>query len=138
MIWHVDQVGHWMSQPVVAASEGDSARRALQVMDVAHIHHMPVVDAVGTIVGILSVRDLDVPAWAKLPGAASGSHIPERMSVGEAMSDVVITVGPEDTIRDTATLLLRAKVHAVPVVNEHSAVVGLLTVSDVVRALMEA
>jgi CBS domain-containing protein len=47
-----------MTKEVRTAVEGDSAESAMQTMSTGHFRHLPVVDAKGTVVGMLSVRDV--------------------------------------------------------------------------------
>lgn len=47
-----------MTKEVRTARDSDSPESAMQTMSVGHFRHLPIVDAKGTVVGVLSVRDL--------------------------------------------------------------------------------
>lgn len=54
------------------------------------------------------------------------------MQVMELMTEQVMTVRPEETVDVAARLLSRGNVGALPVVDEHEAVVGMVTDRDLV------
>lgn len=130
------RVRAWMSQVVIVAEAGDPARRARAIMQSARVHHLPVVDADGHLVGVVSDRDLLLPAWATLGEEVVGGGIPSDLTIGDVMSEIVLTVAPTDKIGPTAKRMLKAKIHAVPVVDDAGAIEGILTTADVVRALL--
>jgi len=55
------------------------------------------------------------------------------MRAKDLMSHPVVTVGPEDSVRDAAALLARHGFTALPVVNVDGDVVGIVTEADVMR-----
>jgi len=53
------------------------------------------------------------------------------------MSDEVVSVGPDQSIHDAATLMADHKVNRLPVV-EGDVLVGIVTRGDIVRAIAES
>ncbi|MGU3539490.1 CBS domain-containing protein [Methylobacterium sp. A54F] len=51
-------VGAVLSRPVIACSEGDTVRAAMDLMAAHHIRRMPVRDAGGTVTGWITLADL--------------------------------------------------------------------------------
>lgn len=47
-----------MTSPVIAVGEDDSIDNAISVMEENVLHHLPVIDAVGTVIGIVAQSDL--------------------------------------------------------------------------------
>jgi CBS-domain-containing membrane protein len=47
-----------MTKEVRTAVAGDSTESAMQTMSAGHFRHLPIVDAQGIVVGVLSVRDV--------------------------------------------------------------------------------
>lgn len=55
--------------------------------------------------------------------------------VGEVMSSPAITLSPNKTVKDAAALMLKKKIHRIPIVNERSRVIGIVTRTDILQAL---
>ena len=53
-----DEIGHWMTANPRTVSSSDSVEEALRRMLEGGFRHLPVVDAEGRLVGMLSMRDL--------------------------------------------------------------------------------
>ncbi|KAG1361419.1 CBS domain-containing protein [Cocos nucifera] len=114
-------LGEVMSTPIRVAM----ADQMLEEID----HHfelvsgLPVVDSELRCVGIVSKNDR-----AK---ASNGL----KTKVGEVMSSPAITLSPHKTVKDAAALMLRMKIHRIPILNEEGQVIGMVTRSDVLQAL---
>jgi CBS domain-containing protein len=52
------EVWQIMSSPVITVGLEDEVRHCMQVMTERHIRHLPVVDAAGSMVGMISIGDL--------------------------------------------------------------------------------
>lgn len=78
------------------------------------------------------------------PDAESVLALPElqnlrvqpSLTVRDVMVHRVHTVPPEATVRSTLDLMLRRRLHAVPVVGAKGEVLGMVTDSDIMRALL--
>ena len=88
-----------------------------------NIGAMPVVDAHGALVGIISERDI-VHAFVK-----EGARLVERR-VRDFMSRDVVTCGPEMSMSDAEKLMNKHRMRHLPVV-EGAKVVGMLSLRDV-------
>ncbi|XP_042514777.1 uncharacterized protein YtoI-like [Macadamia integrifolia] len=55
--------------------------------------------------------------------------------VSEVMSSPAITSLPDKTVLDAAAVMLKEKIHRIPIVNEEGQVVGIVTRRDIFRAL---
>lgn len=93
------------------------------------VRHLPVVDAAGTLVGIVSERDLALAGG--LPGID-----PERVAVAEAMTPSPLTLGPDTSLEWVAVEMVERRYGSVIVV-EDGRVVGIFTTIDALRALQE-
>ncbi len=102
------------------SSVQDAARLLLQ----HKIGGLPVVEG-GRLVGIITERDLR-------------QHIGylDATRVDGAMSPTPMTVPPHSSVQDAARLLLQHKVGGLPVV-EDGKLVGIMTTSDLLKALLE-
>ncbi|KAJ6838573.1 uncharacterized protein M6B38_318120 [Iris pallida] len=59
----------------------------------------------------------------------------QKSTVGEVMSSPPITLPPSKTVKDAAALMLKMKIHRIPIVDERNQVIGIITRTDVFEAL---
>ena len=126
---------------------GDAAKLLLE----KHLNGLPVIDG-GKLVGIICQSDLifqqkkiPVPTvFTFLDGIfpltsykdlEKEVHKIAASKVSEAMVSSPITVGPEATLEDVATIMVRHNIHTIPVV-EDDKVVGIIGKEDVLRTIM--
>lgn len=88
-----------------------------------HIGAMPVVDAQGALVGILSERDI-VRAFAR-----DGARLVERR-VRNLMVRDVVTCGPDASMSEAEKLMAQHHIRHLPVV-DGAKVIGMLSIRDV-------
>jgi CBS domain-containing protein len=120
-----------------------------QMMMERDIHAVPVVDDSGSLVGMITHRELlryllpdyvqrtksgEVRALTKSQ-LQRGSADPRLIAVKEAMARSVLCVSEEQTLSDVANLMSSKDVDRFPVVRE-GVVVGFLTRADVIRRLI--
>jgi CBS domain-containing protein len=116
----------------------EAAREMLSV----RLSALPVVDAEGRLLGLLSERELmrHLIATALLPGPTArhwgGSPIGAHPTVRDVMTRQVLCVSPEQSVAEVASLMTNRDVERVPVVRE-GRLVGFLTRGDIVRKLIE-
>ena len=113
-----------MTSPAVTVQPGTALKEAIRLLEEHEITAMPVVDARGQIVGVLSEADVieDVLQEGRSP------------LVVDVMSRRAVTVSPDDRLHDAADLLVSTGVKCLPVV-EGSRVVGVVSRRDIVRIL---
>lgn len=117
---------------------------AVAVMRDRAIHHLPVVDEAGRLVGIVTDRDLRSAAFAPaIAGQLSVSaqrrlrglaRLLENVPVREVMTRDVVTTEPGATLAEAAAAMCARRVGSLPVV-EGGKLVGMLTERDLLRAL---
>lgn len=123
-------VRNWMSAPAVTVPASMSAPEALALMEKRKFRRLPVVDG-EKLAGILTKTDLQkalgpVPAtWNRL-----------KLRVSDVMVKDVVSVQAGETLEGVAKLMLARKIAGIPVL-DGGRVVGLITESDVFRALCE-
>lgn len=135
------RVSELMSRAVATIGVSDSAHRAVDLMVRRKIRHLPVVDGGGTLVGVVTDRDLRhhlfSPGVFKEIGTLSVDALLKAVTVKEVMSTPVTTVGPDDDLEAAARLLLEDKIGSLPVV-ENGRVVGIVTETDLLRRIVRA
>src|SRR5581483_5078942 len=110
------------------------------------ISGLPVVDADGTVLGVISEADIlfkecgeqgpqGVLAWLLEP---DGPDKLEATSVRQAMTVPARTIGQERPVAEAAKRMLEEGVNRFPVVNDDGALVGIVTRADLVRAFVRS
>jgi CBS domain-containing protein len=120
---HVEQI---MSPTVRSCSEHDALDVAARLMWDYDVGSVPVLDAAGELVGIITDRDICIAAYTR--GRPIG-HIPVR----DAMSRTVIVCRPEEPIEAVERRMCIHQIRRMPVVGAYGQVVGMLSLADIVR-----
>lgn len=116
-----------MTRPALTVATTASLWDAWQLLFSSGLRHLVVLDAHGSVVGVLSDRNIliDVPATAE--------HLGRRL-VAEVMAQVPwVFVTPDDSPAHAADVMSANLVEAVPVLDDAGSLVGLVTESDIVR-----
>nr|CAB3486453.1 unnamed protein product [Digitaria exilis] len=100
------KLGDVMTRPVRVATPGQRLAEVDAFFAAQQFSGLPVVDEEGRCVGVISKKD----KAKALNGMES--------TVGEVMSSPAITLTPEKTVLEAAALMLKEKVHRIPVVNQ--------------------
>ena len=114
-LWSVDA-----EEPVLAA---------IQIMADRHVGALPVTRD-GRLVGIVSERD-----YARkviLLGRSSA-----ETAVWQIMTSPVLTVGPDEAVRRCMEIMTERRIRHLPVVDGGGAMLGMISIGDLVRAVME-
>ncbi|MCM8611704.1 CBS domain-containing protein [Accumulibacter sp.] len=128
-LYHAYQI---MQRPVVSLFSEDPVERAWRLLLARRIHQAPVLDPGHRLVGIVSERDL----LTTLNLDADGPRDILARQVGDVMTTPVVSADPVTDIRRIAQVMLEHGVDGVPIVNESDALVGFVSRSDVLRAVI--
>ena len=115
--------------PVVIGHE-ESVADARKLFALKKIHHLPVVDE-GKLVGMLSSADLH-----KLYLLQDHATATLSTTVGQIMHKRPVVIDISANLRDAAEILYGSGFHALPVVQGDSEIVGIVTSSDLIDALL--
>jgi len=123
-----------MTQRVVSVDSDSTCRAALDLMRTQRIRRAPVVRK-GKLVGMVSERDLlrILPGTVAQIDSRSGAEA-EKLPVTRVMATNVVTLDPEDHLEDASVKMLRNRIGGMPVM-ENGEIVGMLTESDIFRAV---
>ncbi len=122
-------VRNHMSTPAVTIASDADYKTALRLMQENGMHHVPVVDAAGRLVGIAAERDLL---------RAATHYLQAAVEIGDIMHRGVVTVSPETPITRAAALMVEKRIGGLPVVDESDGVIGIITETDIFRALVRS
>ena len=125
----VGEVRDLMTPRPVSVPPDTTVGDVWQTMSERRFRHMPVVDAEGCLLGLVSQRDLLV---AQLSGECI--DFTDRRPASELMHSELDTVRPECCIAEAARHMLRTKRSCLPVVDANGVLVGILTEADYLRS----
>ncbi|OIP19736.1 MAG: histidine kinase [Comamonadaceae bacterium CG_4_9_14_0_8_um_filter_60_18] len=126
-----------MSQPPVTLSDGATVLQAWQLLSEKSLGQAPVRDADGHLVGLLTRADLLSPDRLPTPDAhALVWQALMQQSVQSIMVTPVPSVAPDSDIRRVARALLDTGLPGLPVVDDSGAVIGFVSRSDILRAVV--
>jgi CBS domain-containing membrane protein len=123
-----------MTKKIFSIQESDTLLTARQLMDMARIRHVPVVGPKSEFVGLVTQRDILGATISRLAeiDETTQNEIDAAIPIKEIMCADVTTVGPDDTLRDAADILLHHKYGCLPVVQDGK-LVGIITEADFLR-----
>ncbi len=130
-------VKNWMSKNVVSIDVNDSMQLAIYTLQDNKIKLLPVTSG-EKLVGIVSDRDLKKasPSDATTLDMHELLYLISRIKISDLMIKNPITVSPDYTIEEAAQLLLEHKISGLPVLDLKGKLVGIITQSDIFRALI--
>ncbi len=141
-----------MAREVISIAPDARTVDAARILLDKRINGLPVVDAMGKLVGIICQSDLvaqqkrlSLPSFFNLLDGliplASAKNLEQEMqriganTVAQAMSGNPVTVTPETTLDDIASLMVDKKLHTLPVI-DNGVLVGIIGKEDVLRTLL--
>lgn len=133
-----------LKQPITIDPEAPLAT-AIAVMREKEIRHLPVVDHIGRLAGIITDRDLRsaalAPALAEflpvgLRRAVEGAaEVLQELRVKDAMTWGVVTTRPDASVAEAGAVMFERRIGSLPVC-ENGKLVGIVTERDIFKALM--
>jgi CBS domain-containing membrane protein len=127
-----------MTEDLIALHDTDSLLLAKQTMEDARIRHLPIIDASGAFVGLLTNRDILAASVSRLAeiDVDTQEEIYSGIPISEVMRADVAMATPDLPLRQAAEVLLTQKYGCLPVV-EGGKLVGILTASDFIRLSLD-
>jgi len=127
----------WISSQVISVDEETSMMKAYVLMKENNIRRLPVVQK-GKLVGIVTDTDLKeaCPSTATTLDIYEINYLLSEIKVKESMSKDVIYVKPDETVEFAAILMLENKISGLPVVNDQQNLIGVITQTDIFKALI--
>lgn len=122
------QIATIMTRQVRSCGPADSLKVAAQIMWDCDCGVVPVLDATGRVVGMVTDRDICMAAHFR---GQTLSEIP----VGEIMSNQVFTCFPDQTVVEAERLMKDKQIRRVPVVDRERRLIGMLSLADLARTM---
>jgi CBS domain-containing protein len=128
-LYHANQV---MQPQVITVNADDDVAQAWRTLVGQQIHQAPVLDAGQKLVGIVSERDL----LTTLNVDAGEVRDVLEKRVHDVMTTPVVAASPLTDIRRIARVMLDRDVDGVPIVSDADTLVGFISRSDILRAVV--
>jgi acetoin utilization protein AcuB len=131
-------VGERMSKPVITVRPKMPIHDALSLMNKEKIRRLPVVDARGKLVGVVSDQDLlnASPSDATTLSVWEMNYLLSKITIEEIMTREVITVSKDTPLEEAARIMADNKIGGLPVVQDGE-VVGIITETDLFKIFLE-
>lgn len=117
-----------MSAPAVTIRSDTDYKTALRAMESNTLHHLPVLDADGKLVGMAAERDLLI---------AATRYLQSNVEVGDVMHRGVVTATPGMSLASAAKLMASERIGGLPVIDDTGTLIGIITERDILRAFAE-
>jgi CBS domain-containing protein len=122
-------VGDLMTSPPITVSEEAPMSLADRLLREHNVSGLAVVNAAGTLVGVVSRTDI-----LRLASDSAISVWP-GLRVSRAMTSPAVTIGPDGTLQEAAAILEAHHVHRLVVVDADQRAIGIFSTTDLVRAV---
>lgn len=126
-----------MNTDVVTISRDDRMTLAKKILAEKKIRHLPVVDG-KKLVGLIT--NMDIRKAEASPATSLDireiNYLLDRIKASEIMTRKVVTISPEHSVEDAATIMHEKKIGCLPVL-ENGNLVGMLTENDVMQFVIE-
>ena len=121
-------VSDYMSTAPVTVHSEDNYDLAFEIMEQKNMHHLPVVDQHNQVVGIVTKRDLQLAARYFKEAPAE---------ISEVMHTPVFTTSGSASLSSAAKQMNDNRIGCLPVIGDDKHVAGMLTETDLFRALSD-
>lgn len=114
-----------MNDNVVKVSSEHSISEVIDIMKDHNVGRVPVIDAHGKVIGIVTDRDLIVS------GISKGDDY-FRNSVGTIMTTSIVSISSENNVEDAMEVMGNNRIRSLLVI-DNSMLVGILTLGDILQ-----
>ena len=130
-------MGDIMTAPVVTVDIDERLERVKEIFDTKGFHHLLVTDESEKLTGIVSDRDL---LRALSPYVGSAAETTRDLAtlnkrVHQIMTRRPLTLRPQSAIAEAVKLLLTQRISCIPIVDDDSKPVGIVSWRDVLKSL---
>ncbi|MFI4917187.1 MAG: CBS domain-containing protein [Phycisphaerales bacterium JB060] len=127
-----------MTRQVKTAKLDDTLEHVQELFTRYRFRHMPIVGDKGRLVGIISDRDMlaNVSPFAGTINERAADANSLKRRAHQIMTRDPQTVSPQETAEGATLMLLHRRISALPVVDQNGRLVGIVTMRDLVRWLL--
>jgi len=117
-----------MASEPIFIRPGATIPEAIEIMKTSSIRHLPVVEADGTLAGFVTLADMKQALVPSMLGQLDLADVTIRNPV---------CVHPDDDVELAARVIHQKKIGGMPVVDENRRLLGVITVTDLLKAFIE-
>jgi CBS domain-containing protein len=149
--WVSRTVQEIMTEQVISLEPQENIAKAIELIQTEEFRHIPIIDEQGKFIGLISDRDIlrNLPFAGKRPPSPpkkfreylfSSNFCIHNFSIPieRIMVRKVLHISPGCKIREAAEILHKKKISCLPVINEDEKLQGIVTVTDLMQALLAA
>jgi CBS domain-containing protein len=139
-----------MMREVVTVGEEVSVDELCDMLQEAHVNGLPVVNAEGMLVGIVTEEDVLYGSMGHPPGHESSGGPEERVespdatpaatngaaTVQDIMTSPAVCATEETRVEELCRMMWQMRIHRIPIVRD-GRVTGIVSAMDIVRAISE-
>ncbi len=125
-----------MVSPVATLPVTASLAQAWEFVKNTQFRHIPIQSEKGTLVGILSDRDLSRGTVDAAIAGIKGSAYLDQITIEPYISHPVLVTDPDASILALARVLVEEHIGAIPVVSHEKNLLGMITRSDILWAIV--
>jgi len=126
-----------MSYPVVALTSNHTIENALEKLENHAFRHIPIIEAATQqLTGIISERDL-LLYLAEAHTSSEEAVATLATKLDSFINKRVFTASADTRVDELARLLVAQRIGVMPIVEESTQVIGIITRSDILRTLVE-
>lgn len=128
-----------MSKKVVVTTADASLASLRTVFTEAHFQHVPVVDSMQRVIGIVSVKDFykALSPVADSASAQTAQLFENNRKVRSIMTSPVVCISPDTTVIAAATLLVEHNISCLLVTNPQQKLLGIVSWKDILRLIVQ-
>jgi len=125
-----------MTTAVVVVRRGATFKEMAAALRRYRVSALPVVDADGKVIGVVSEADMLAKEALVDPGVIDGLvhhkevHKAGGLTAGDLMTHPAVTVRPEDSVEHAARLMYNLRIKRLPVVDAGGGLVGVISRTD--------
>ncbi len=128
-----------MTKQVIKVSPDQSFTEICRLLLQLDIHHLPIVDEMDNLEGIISSNDLLRAFSRKLPSMKNltEASLNEEITIYDLMTPDPVFISPDASVQKAVELFKKHRIQSLPVVADES-LVGILTTRDVINFLADS
>ena len=127
-----------MTTAIVTVTPEDTLETVGRIFKNNSFHHLPVIDENQNLLGILSKADYltlcdSMSFFQKGSGVAPSNRMFKSILVKDVMSKNIARLKPDNTVMVAAGFFKENLFHAIPIVDDNSKLVGIVTTFDLIN-----